>query len=106
MHVQHVTLLSLLFKTTPYASVVEECILPSVSDTVVDFLRDCPYLVSSRPEFSQHLFWVQELGQREKRVAEWQEREGEGDGEVETEQQTTRDRDTHNHETTVTPLSC
>lgn len=78
--------------------------MPSVSDTVVDFLRDCPYLVSSRPEFSQHSFWVQELGQRETRVAEWQKREGEGDREMETEQ-ITGDRDTP-HQTMVTPLSC
>lgn len=48
--------------------------MPSVSDTVVDFLRDSPYLVSSRPEFSQHSFWVQELDRRETTVVKWQER--------------------------------
>lgn len=60
-------------QSTPYASVVEQCIPPSLSDLVVDFLKCVPFLSSSRPELAQREFWLQELGKRRECVERWRE---------------------------------
>lgn len=59
---------------------MEQCIPPSLSDLVVDFLKCVPFLSSSRAELAQQEFWLQELERRGACVERW--REGEEVAEV------------------------